>query len=50
MGLTSKQQEDINFAIQEYLIKCGYSQSAEAFKAESKLDYEGYIKSSATPA
>lgn len=50
MGLTNKQQEDINFAILEYLRKQSYSKSAEAFQEESKLDFDGYIKSSSTPA
>jgi hypothetical protein len=50
MGLTTKQQEDINFAIQEYLLKLGYTKSAEAFAQESQLDYQGYLKSSNTPA
>lgn len=49
MGITSKQQEDINFAIQEYLGKQGYVKSAEAFADESKLDYEAYLKSSNMP-
>jgi chromosome segregation ATPase len=32
------------------LIKQGYSQAAQAFLLESKLDYDGYIKGSSTPA
>ena len=44
MGLTSRQQEDINFAIQEYLVKQGFKQSSEAFAQESKLDYDDYLK------
>lgn len=50
MGLTQKQQEDINFAIQEYLLKQGYSRSAETFAEEASVDYEGYLKSTTTPA
>ena len=50
VGLTPKQQEDLNFAIQEYLVKSKFSDSAEAFAREAGVDYEGYLKTSTTPS
>ena len=44
MGLTAKQQEDMNFAILEYLMKQGFNESANAFTKEASVDYEGYLK------
>ena len=49
VGLTPKQQEDLNFAIQEYLLKSNFSESAAAFAKEANVDYEGYLKNSSTP-
>jgi hypothetical protein len=31
-------------------VKQGYKAASDAFMAESKLDYEGYLKSSSTPS
>lgn len=31
-------------------MKQGYKAASDAFMAESKLDYEGYLKSSSTPS
>ena len=49
-NLTSKQKDDINFAILEYLMKYKFEQSIAAFGQESGIDYEGYLKSSTSPA
>ena len=50
MGLTSKQQEDINFAIFEYLQKQGYNQSLQSFEVEAGVDFDGYLKTTTTPS
>lgn len=50
VGLTPKQQEDLNFAIQEYLVKSKFVDSAAAFGREAGVDYEGYLKNSTTPS
>ena len=31
VGLTTKQKDELNSAILEYLIKCGFTEAAEAF-------------------
>jgi len=41
VGLTTKQKEELNLAIYEYLIKHKYSSAAENFVEESKLNIEG---------
>jgi len=48
-NLTSKQKDDINFAILEYLMKYKFEQSIAAFGAESGIDFEGYLKNSTQP-
>ena len=48
-NLTSKQKDDINFAILEYLMKYKFEQSIEAFKQESGMDYDEYLKTSTQP-
>ena len=48
VALTPKQREDLNFAIQEYLMKNKFENSAQAFAQEANVDYEGYIKNSTT--
>ena len=50
VGLTPKQAEDLNFAIQEYLLKHKYAEAAAAFAREANVDFEGYLKSSTTPS
>lgn len=37
VGLTTKQKEELNVAILEYLIKCNYTATAEAFQEETKV-------------
>ena len=37
VGLTSKQREELNSAIHEYLVKNKFSQSAQAFAEELGL-------------
>lgn len=49
MGLTAKQQEDVNFAILEYLMKQGFKESVDTFTKEAKVDFEGYLKNSNSP-
>lgn len=50
VGLTPKQTEDLNFAIQEYLLKQNFADSAAAFAREASVDYDGYLKASSTPS
>lgn len=50
VGLTPKQQEDLNFAIQEYLQKYNYVDAASSFAREASVDYDGYLKASTTPS
>ena len=38
VGLTTKQKDELNVAILEYLIKHGYAQAASAFSLETGLD------------
>jgi len=49
VGLNPKQQEDLNFAILEYLQKQKFEQSAQAFAQEASVDFQGYLKTSTTP-
>ncbi len=49
VGLTQKQQEDLNFAILEYLQKQKFEQTAQAFAQEASVDFQGYLKTSTTP-
>ena len=48
VALTPKQREDLNFAIQEYLMKNKFENSAQAFAQEANVNYEEYIKNSTT--
>jgi len=43
VGLTSKQQEDLNFAILQYLNKNEYSGAADAFTLDANVDYDNYL-------
>ena len=44
VGLTPTQKKDLNFAIQQYLMKEKYDKAAEAFAVEAQVDYDGYLK------
>lgn len=43
-NLTSKQKEDINFAILEYMMKHNFEESIKAFKLEANIDFDEYLK------
>ena len=40
----------MNFAIQQYLLKEGHTQTAEAFATEANVDVEDYLATSKQPA
>ena len=40
VGLTTKQREELNLAIHEYLIKQKYTEAAQLFAEESKIKVE----------
>lgn len=46
VGLTSKQQEDMNFAIYEYLVKQKYEESAFNFQKEAGVVTDGQTEAS----
>ena len=46
VGLTSKQQEDMNFAIYEYLVKQKYEESAFNFQKEAGVVTDGHTEAS----
>jgi len=48
-NLTSKQKDDINFAILEYLMKYKFEQSCAAFGQEAGINYDDYLKTSTQP-
>ena len=48
-NLTSKQKDDINFAILEYLIKYKFEQSIAAFQQEASINYDEYMKTTTQP-
>lgn len=45
-NITTKQKDDINFAILEYLTKHKYDASFEAFKEEAKVNSDEYNQNS----
>ena len=49
-NLTSKQKDDINFAILEYLMKYKFEQSIAAFVQEASINYDDYLKNTNQPA
>ena len=48
-NLTSKQKEDINFAILEYLMKNNFEESVKTFSKEADIDYDEYLKTTTQP-
>ena len=48
VGLTTKQKEDLNLAIYEYMIKHKYTTSAQTFAEESQIKIEGELNNGST--
>lgn len=46
VGLTSKQKEELNHAIHEYLVKNKFLQSAQIFAEETGIDADGGLQNS----
>ena len=47
--LSAKQQEDINYAIYEYLVKFKFDTAASAFQTEVGVEFNNHLKTSNTP-
>ena len=47
--IKAKQKVDLNFAIQQYLLKEGHNKAAETFAKEANVDHDAYLATSTQP-